>query len=88
MGGVNMVQVEERQDVQYEHLLTPEDMAEVFNVDVSTVEGWVNSKLLSTTFVTPRNDIRFGFDAICKFINAQEQIWLPNFKLENKVPNV
>ena len=42
-----MVQVAERQDVQNEILLTPEDMAEVFNVDASTVEGWVNSKLLS-----------------------------------------
>jgi hypothetical protein len=83
-----MVQVEERQDVQYEFLLTPEDMAEVFNVDVSTVEGWVNSKLLSAMFVTPWNDIRFGFDAICKFINEQEQIWLPNFKLENELPKV
>ena len=80
-----MGQVAERQDVQYEFLLTPEDMAEVFNVDVSTVEGWVNSKLLSALFVTPRNDIRFGLDAICKFINEQEQIWLPNFKLENEV---
>ena len=80
-----MAQVEERQDVQKEILLTSEDLAKVFNVDVSTVEGWVNSKLLSATFVTPRNDIRFGLDAICKFVNEQEQIWLPNFKLENEV---
>ena len=80
-----MAQVEERQDVQKEILLTSEEMAEVFNVDVSTVEGWVNSKLLSAIFVTPWNDIRFGLDAICKFINEQEQIWLPNFKLENEV---
>ena len=49
-----MGQVAERQDVQYEFLLTPEDMAEVFNVDVSTVEGWVNSRLLSALFVAPR----------------------------------
>ena len=80
-----MGQVAERQDVQYEFLLTPEDMAEVFNVDVSTVEGWVNSKLLSAIFVTPLNDIRFGLDAVFKFINEQEQIWVPNFKLENEV---
>ena len=80
-----MVQVAERQDVQYEISLTPEDMAEVFNVDVSTVEGWVNSKLLSAIFVTPWNDIRFRLDAICKFIREQEQIWLPHFKLENEV---
>jgi hypothetical protein len=80
-----MAQVEERQDVQKEILLTSEDLAKVFNVDVSTVEGWVNSKLLSAIFVTSRNDIRFGLDAICKFINEQEQIWLPNFKLENEV---
>ena len=85
MRGVNMEQLAERQDVQYGILLTPEDMAEIFNVEVSTVEGWVNSKLLSAIFVTSRNDIRFGLDAICKFINEQEQIWLPNFKLENEV---
>jgi hypothetical protein len=81
-----MEQVAERPDVKNEISLTPEDMAEVFNVDVSTVEGWVNSKLLSSTLVTPRNDMRFGLDAICEFINTQEQIWLPNFKLEEKVP--
>jgi len=88
MRGVKMVQVEERQDVQYEVLLTPEDMAKVFNVDVSTIEGRVSSKLLSAIFVTPRNDLRFGLDAIVKFINEQEQIWLPNFKLENEVLKV
>ena len=81
-----MGQVAERPDVKNEISLTPEDMAEIFNVDVSTVEGWVSSKLLSAIFVTPRNDIRFGLEAICKFINEQEQIWLPNFKLENEVP--
>jgi len=77
--------VEERQDVQKEILWTSEDVAKVFNVDVSTVEDWVNSKLLSAIFVTPLNDIRFGLDAICKFINEHEQIWVPNFKLENEV---
>jgi hypothetical protein len=80
-----MVQVEERQDVQNEILWTSKDVAKVFNADVSTVEGWVNSKLLSAIFVAPWNDIRFRLDAICKFINEQEQIWLPNFKLENEV---
>ena len=83
-----MEQLKEKQDVQNEVLLTPEDMAEAFNVDVSTVEGWVNNKLLSAIFVTPWNDIRFGLDTICKFINEQEQIWLPNLKLENEVLKV
>ncbi len=78
-----MEQVKERQDVQNEILLTPEDMAEVFNVDVSTVKGWVNSELLSAMFVTPRSDMRFSVDAICEFVNEHEPIWMPNFKLDN-----
>ena len=38
-----MEQVAERQDVKNEILLTQKDIAEIFNVDVSTVEGWVNN---------------------------------------------
>jgi len=75
-----MAQVEERQDVQNDILLTLEDLAEVFDSDISTVEDWINRKLLRAIFVTPRNDIRFRLDAICTFITEQEQIWLPNFK--------
>jgi hypothetical protein len=79
-----MEQVKEKQDVQNEVLLKPEDIAEAFNVDVSTVEGWVNSKLLPAIFITPRNDMRFSLDAICKFITQKEHIWLHNFFLGNE----
>jgi hypothetical protein len=78
-----MAQVEERQDVQNEILLTPEDIAKVFNVDVGTVEYWVDSELLSAIFVTPRNDMRFSVDSICRFVNEHEPIWMPSFKLDN-----
>jgi hypothetical protein len=78
-----MAQVEEKQDVQTEILLTPKDIAKVFNVDVSTVEDWVDSELLSATFVTPQNDMRFSLDSICKFVNQHEPVWMPNFELDN-----
>jgi hypothetical protein len=77
---MKMEQVKEKQDVKHEFFLTPEDMVEVFNVDVSTVEDWVNSKLLSATFVTPQNDMRFSVDAIAKFINRYVQVGLSGMK--------
>jgi len=78
-----MKQVAEMQDVQNEILLTLEDLAGAFEVDVSTIEGWVNSKLLPAICLTPQYDIRFRLDAICKFINEHEQKWLRATKLEN-----
>ena len=81
-----MKQVEERKDVQNDILLTLEDLAEVFDVDVSTVEDWINRKLLRAICVTPQYDMRFRLDDICKFINEHEQIWVPTTELESEVP--
>ena len=78
-----MEQVKERQDEQNGILLTPEDIARVFNVDVSTVEGWVNDELLAAIFIPPRYDMRFSLYAICKFVNEHQTIWMRNFKLDD-----
>ncbi len=78
-----MEQVEEKQDVQNEILLTVEDLAEAFEVDANTVEGWVNRKLLDAIWVTPQYDMLFKLDDICQFINEHEQIWLSAIKSGN-----
>jgi len=74
-----MESAEEEQEARNEILLTLEDVAEVFNVDVSTVESWVNGKLLHAICIDPQSDIRFKGTDILKFIceQPQELVFIP-----------
>jgi excisionase family DNA binding protein len=51
-----------------EYPLKLEDVADILNVEVSTVRGWVKSKRLSCSHMGPGFDMRFRMDDVMNFI--------------------
>jgi hypothetical protein len=79
-----MEKTEERQDAQTEILLTSEDVAEVFKVDISTVEGWVIKKVLPAVHLTPQGAIGFRRDDILRFVYKHTQEWIHQHSQEKQ----
>ena len=56
------------QDRAREYPLKLEDVADILNVEVSTVRGWVKSKRLPCLHIGPGFDMRFRMDDVMAFL--------------------
>jgi hypothetical protein len=55
-------------DIAKEYSLKLEDVADLLNVEISTVRGWVKSKTPPYSHLGPGHDLRFRMDDIMAFL--------------------